>query len=139
MIRDIRHCSELVFIFIFPPILFFDSNPIGRILNRFSKDICSMDELLPNTFFDSIQVLLLSCGAVILPAVLNPWILLPACPLIAMFLWLGKYYMKTAREIKRLEAVNRSPVFTHFSDTLEGLATIRSYSMENDFRKEFYR
>ena len=121
------------------PVLFFDSNRIGRILNRFSKDICSMDELLPDVFFDAIQLVLFCSSALTLPVVLNPWVLLPACPLLVMFVWLGRYYVKTSREIKRLEAINRSPVFTHFSDTLEGLVTIRSFSMQNEFRKEFYR
>ena len=121
------------------PVLFFDSNRIGRILNRFSKDICSMDELLPSAFFEAIQLILFSCSAIILPAVLNFWILLPACPLIVVFVYLGKYYAKTSREIKRLEAINRSPVFTHFSDTLGGLVTIRSFSMQDDFKKKLFQ
>lgn len=121
------------------PVLFFDRNRIGQILNRFSKDICCMDELLPEVFFEAIQLILFCCSAIVLPAVLNFWIVLPACILVVTFLFIGRYYVKTSREVKRLEAINRSPVFTHFSDTLAGLVTIRSFSMEEDFIKKMYQ
>ena len=50
-----------------------------------------------------------------------------------------RYYLKTSRELKRLESICRSPVFSHFSETMDGLDTIRTRGMEEEFVEEFYR
>ncbi len=121
------------------PVLFFDTNPVGRVLNRFSRDIGIMDELLPDTFLDAVQLVLFCIGSVVLPSILNPWIILPAIPLMIIFILIGRYYTKTSRDLRRLEGINRSPVLSHFSDTLNGLVTIRAYKKEDVFIKELYR
>ena len=121
------------------PLLFFNTNPVGRVLNRFSTDLMFMDELLPDTFLDAIQLVLFCASAIILPSLLNPWVSLAVVPLLAVFLALAKYQLKATRELRRLEAINRSPVFAHFSDTLEGLVTIRTYGREKMFEDELYR
>jgi len=121
------------------PVLFFDTNPVGRVLNRFSRDIGIMDELLPDVFLEAVQLMLFSIGAIILPSVLNPWIILPAILLVAVFALIARYYLKSSRDLRRLEGVNRSPVISHFSDTLEGLVTIRAYKREEKFLKSLYR
>ena len=121
------------------PVLFFDTNPVGRVLNRFSTDMAFLDEMLPTTFLEAGQLVLFCFSAVILPAILNPWVLLLVIPLFGVFLFIGKYYVSTARELKRLEALNRSPVFSHFADTVEGLVTIRSNQSNDMFLKDFYR
>ncbi|KAL9954314.1 hypothetical protein ACROYT_G041835 [Oculina patagonica] len=121
------------------PVLFFDTNPVGRIINRFSRDIGIMDELLPDVFLEAVEIVLYCIGAVVLPSILNPWIILPATPLMVLFMWFGRYYLRTSRDLRRLEGVNRSPVLSHFRDTLEGLVTIRAYKKENAFLEELYR
>ncbi|KAJ7371979.1 hypothetical protein OS493_021405 [Desmophyllum pertusum] len=120
-------------------VLFFDTNPIGRILNRFSRDIGIVDELLPDVFLEAVQIVLFCVGAVVLPSILNPWIILPATPLMMIFIVIGRYFLKTSRDLRRLEGVNRSPVLSHFSDTLMGLVTIRAYKREDAFLKALYR
>ena len=121
------------------PVLFFDTNPVGRILNRFSRDIGIMDELLPDKFLEAAQVVLFCIGAVVLPSILNPWLILPATPLIIIFILIGRYYLTAARDLRRLEGIRRSPVLSHFSDSLMGLVTIRAYKREDAFLKTLYR
>ena len=121
------------------PVFFFDTNPVGRILNRFSRDIGIMDELLPPVFLQSLELVLFSVAAVVLPSILNPWIVLPAISLVVCFALIGRYYLRSSRDLKRMEGVNRSPVLSHFSDTLEGLVTIRAYKKEDAFLKTLYR
>ena len=121
------------------PVLFFDTNPVGRVLNRFSRDIGITDELLPDVFLEAVQILLFCIGAVVLQSILIPWIILPAIPLVIVFVWIGRYYLKSSRDLRRLEGVNRSPVLSHFSNTLEGLVTIRVYKREDAFLKMLYR
>ncbi|XP_032233126.2 ATP-binding cassette sub-family C member 4 [Nematostella vectensis] len=131
--------NEMVESVLKAPVLFFDTNPAGRIMNRFSKDIGCMDELLPDVLLDALQLILFSVGAVLLPSVLNPWLIIPVVPIVVLFVIIGKFYLKTSREIKRLEAINRSPVFAHLADTLEGLVTTRCHRMEKAFIKRFYK
>ncbi|XP_053085620.1 multidrug resistance-associated protein 4 isoform X3 [Pangasianodon hypophthalmus] len=119
------------------PVRFFDINPIGRILNRFSKDIGHIDSMLPWTFVDFIQVFLQIVGVIAVATSVIPWILIPVLPLLIVFLFLRRYFLQTSRDIKRLEATTRSPVFSHLSSTLQGLSTIRAFKAEERFQQTF--
>ncbi|XP_070832533.1 ATP-binding cassette sub-family C member 4-like [Chaetodon trifascialis] len=119
------------------PVRFFDINPIGRILNRFSKDIGYLDSLLPWTFVDVIQVFLQVIGVIAVAAIIIPWILVFVAPLLAVFLFLRHYFLQTSRDIKRLESTTRSPVFSHLSSSLQGLTTIRAFKVQQRFQQMF--
>ncbi|XP_053311343.1 ATP-binding cassette sub-family C member 4 [Spea bombifrons] len=119
------------------PVLFFDRNPIGRILNRFSKDIGHLDDLLPFTFLDFMQVLLQILGVIAVAVSVIPWILIPLLPLVLIFFFLRRYFLETSRDIKRLESTTRSPVFSHLSSSLQGLWTIRAFKAEQRFQELF--
>ncbi|XP_032258644.1 multidrug resistance-associated protein 4 isoform X2 [Phoca vitulina] len=119
------------------PVLFFDRNPIGRILNRFSKDIGHMDDLLPLTFLDFFQTFLQVLGVVGVAVAVIPWIAIPLIPLGILFFVLRRYFLETSRDVKRLESTTRSPVFSHLSCSLQGLWTIRAYKTEERFQELF--
>ena len=121
------------------PVLFFDSNPTGRILNRFSNDIGCVDELLPKTFLGAVQMLLLMFTAALIPIATNSWHLFAVIPLTGLAVYICKYYLNTSRELKRLESICRSPVFSHISETLIGLDTIRTRGRQRDFVDTFCR
>ena len=131
--------DEMVAAVLKAPVLFFDSNPVGRILNRFSKDVGCLDELLPDTFLLSVQVFLLLLSSVLVPIVTNPWVLFVVCPLAVVVFYISSYYLKTSRQLKRLESICRSPVYSHISETLDGLETIRTGRRQKDFQEQFYR
>ena len=137
-------CSErlhdkMVLAILQAPVLFFDSNPVGRIMNRFSKDVGYMDEVLPKTFLIAIQSALLMLTVVLVPTVTNPWLLFVVIPITVVVVFISRYYLKTSRELKRLESICRSPVFSHVSETLNGLDTIRTRGRQADFVDKFYR
>uniref|UniRef100_A0A3Q0SPS2 ATP-binding cassette, sub-family C (CFTR/MRP), member 4 n=1 Tax=Amphilophus citrinellus TaxID=61819 RepID=A0A3Q0SPS2_AMPCI len=119
------------------PVRFFDINPIGRVLNRFSKDIGQLDSNMPWTFVDFIQVFLQILGVIAVAASVIPWILIPVVPLLLVFLYLRRYFLQTSRDVKRLESTSRSPVFSHLSSSLQGLWTIRAFGAEERFQKAF--
>ena len=121
------------------PVFFFDSNPTGRILNRFSKDIGCMDEVLPKTFLFAIQMVLFVLTAALLPLVSNAWLAAIVVPIILSYVYIARYFMKTSRQLKRLESVCRSPVLTQISETLDGLDTIRSRGRQHEFADLFHR
>ncbi|XP_067116274.1 ATP-binding cassette sub-family C member 4-like isoform X2 [Osmerus mordax] len=116
---------------------FFDINPIGRVLNRVSKDIGQLDSMLPLTFVDCYQLLLQNIGVVAVAASVMPLILVPVVLLLLAFLFLRRYYLQTSRDVKRLESTSRSPVFSHLSSSLQGLWTIRAFSAEERFQNAF--
>lgn len=119
------------------PLSFFHTNPTGRVLNRFSKDLGSIDEQLPMVSFDSLQALMMVMGAFVLLVVVVPFILPVFIPLGFAFFWVQRRYLRTSRELKRFEAVTRSPLYAAFSATLKGLPTIRAYRAASRFRAEF--
>ncbi|KAM9328000.1 ATP-binding cassette sub-family C member 4 isoform 2-T2 [Pholidichthys leucotaenia] len=119
------------------PVRFFDVNPIGRVLNRFSKDIGQLDSNLPWTFVDFIQLFLMILGVIAVAASVIPWILIPVVPLLLFFIYLRRYFLQTSRDVKRLESTTRSPVFSHLSSSLQGLWTIRAFGAEKRFQLDF--
>ncbi|XP_043747922.1 ATP-binding cassette sub-family C member 4-like isoform X3 [Cervus elaphus] len=119
------------------PVLFFHRNPIGRILNRFSKDIGHMDDLLPLTFLDFIQAFLLMISMVGVMVAAVPWTAIPVIPLGIVFFFLRRYFLETSRDVKRLECTTRSPVFSHLASSLRGLWTIRAYKAGQKFQELF--
>ncbi|XP_070327220.1 LOW QUALITY PROTEIN: ATP-binding cassette sub-family C member 4-like [Odocoileus virginianus] len=119
------------------PVLFFDRNPVGRILNRFSKDIGHLDDLLPLTFLDFIQTFLLVIGVVIVMVAVIPWIAIPVIPLGIIFFVLWRYFFETSRDVRCLECTTRSPVFSLLASSLRGVWTIRAYKAEQTFQELF--
>uniref|UniRef100_A0A3Q2X6D7 Multidrug resistance-associated protein 4 n=1 Tax=Haplochromis burtoni TaxID=8153 RepID=A0A3Q2X6D7_HAPBU len=119
------------------PVSFFDVNPIGRILNRFSKDVSQMDSVLPITFVDFYQLFLQNVGVIAVAASVIPLILIPVVPLLLIFLYLRSLYLRTSRDIKRLESTTRSPVLSQLSSSLNGLSTIRASRSEEKLKKDF--
>ena len=139
-LRSSEHLhDEMVSSVLHAPVLFFDINPAGRILNRFSQDVGSMDEELPTKLVVLIITFLWLIFSVLLPVVISFWVLLIIIPFVGLFVYLSRYYIRTSRELTRLESACRSPVFSHFSETMTGMDTIRAQKMENEFIDQFYR
>ncbi|XP_065758076.1 ATP-binding cassette sub-family C member 4-like isoform X2 [Muntiacus reevesi] len=119
------------------PVLFFDRNPAGRILNRFSKDIGHMDDSLPSSFQKFIQTFLQVIAVVGVVVAVIPWMAIPVIPICIIFFFLRRYFLETSRDVKRLECSTRSPVFSHLASSLQGLWTIRAYKAEQRFQELF--
>nr|XP_019938699.1 PREDICTED: canalicular multispecific organic anion transporter 2-like isoform X1 [Paralichthys olivaceus] len=115
------------------PQAFFESTPTGRILNRFSKDMDAIDSHIPEnidiwmrTFWYTLNVLLI-CSA------LTPMFLIVIAPLMVFYWWVQRFYVATSRQLKRLESVSRSPIYSHFSETITGSSVIRAYGRHSAF------
>jgi len=112
---------------------FFDVTPSGRILNRFSADTDRLDTQLTNIFENYLGIGAWIVGALILVCVLLPWFAIPFIPLCLFYKLTEMYFTPTARELQRLEAVSRSPMVSHFTETVSGASTIRAFNMCNIF------
>lgn len=85
---------------------FFNTNPSGRILNRFSKDMGQVDEILPAVMIDVIQIFLQLFGIIIVVATVNYYFLIPTLIIGIIFYFLREFYLKSSRDIKRMEATS---------------------------------
>ncbi|XP_074657445.1 ATP-binding cassette subfamily C member 4-like [Tubulanus polymorphus] len=119
------------------PIIFFDTNPVGRVQARFSSDQGRIDELLPTIWYDVFELSLVVLGSVFVAGFVNPWVFIPTVPLTCAFIFIRYYYLCTSREVKRIEAAARGPVFSHVSASLNGLYTVRAFGAQDAFVKEF--
>ncbi|XP_050079430.1 probable multidrug resistance-associated protein lethal(2)03659 [Anopheles maculipalpis] len=119
--------------------LFFHQNPSGRVMNRFSKDIGLVDTSLPTVMIDSLYFFLELAGIIVIVALANYWLLIPTAIMGVVFYMLRFVFLKTARNVKRVEAITRSPVFTHTNATIDGLTTIRAFGAEHFLEDTFHR
>ncbi|GAA5924113.1 hypothetical protein JCM1841_004577 [Sporobolomyces salmonicolor] len=120
-------------------IRFFDSTPTGRILNRLSKDIETIDQDVSTTgsfFFTEIGSVVGIIGTI---SVALPAFLPAAIVITALYAFLGKMYLASSRELKRYESVTRSPIFSLFGEALQGIATIRAYGDTSRFMQDIFR
>ncbi|KIW17671.1 hypothetical protein PV08_04866 [Exophiala spinifera] len=115
------------------PMSFFDTTPLGRITNRFSKDVDSMD----NNLTDAMRMYFLTCAMITsvfaLIIAYFHYFAVALGPLFVLFLFASSYYRASAREVKRHEAVLRSTVFARFSESISGTASIRAYGLQKYF------
>ncbi|XP_033225035.1 multidrug resistance-associated protein 4-like isoform X2 [Belonocnema kinseyi] len=116
---------------------FFHDNPFGRILNRFSKDIGTVDRGMLLIMIYVAQSCLQLASVVVINTSVNPWLLIPTVIVGSVFYLMRSVYMKTSSSLKRLEAIHRSPIFSHVSATLQGLTTIRALKVEKILIQEF--
>lgn len=118
------------------PMSFFDVTPAGRILNRFSSDVYRVDEMLARTFNMLFVNLARSGFTLAVVSVSTPGFVALIIPLSAMYYWIQRYYLRTSRELKRLDSVSRSPIYAHFQESLGGISTIRAFRQKERFELE---
>ncbi|GAA5925731.1 hypothetical protein JCM1841_001743 [Sporobolomyces salmonicolor] len=118
------------------PMSFFDTTPQGRIMNRFSKDIDTIDNILSDSFRMFISTASSVVGSIILIAIVQHWFLLVVAGVFCLYGFAASFYRQSARELKRLDNLLRSSLYAHFSETLSGLATVRAYGELPKFLKQ---
>ncbi|KAI6025090.1 hypothetical protein PISMIDRAFT_27312 [Pisolithus microcarpus 441] len=127
------------------PMSFFETTPLGRIMNRFAKDIDSIDNLIG----DALRMLSATTsqilGAIILISVVLPWFSIVVFVVLVIYCYVAIFYRASARELKDLckvctdpipDAILRGSLYAHFSETLSGLTTIRAYGEVDRFKNE---
>ncbi|CAG9863720.1 unnamed protein product [Phyllotreta striolata] len=129
--------SDMLKKVLYSPMSFYNSNTSGRILNRFSKDIGSLDETIPLCMVDTITIGLTVLAVTIVIAIVNPWIMIPTLVIFIIMLFFKMAFLKTSRNIKRIEAITRSPIYTHLTASLQGITTIRAFGAEEILCKKF--
>ncbi|KAI1317550.1 hypothetical protein EDD11_008244 [Mortierella claussenii] len=118
------------------PMSFFDTTPLGRILNRFSSDMYSIDEHLPWKFMDLLYLSISVACTFTVIAFTTP-IFIIVIPIIAsLFVFIARYFLWATRSLKRIESVSVSPIYQHFDESLNGVSTIRAMNVQSQFIAE---
>lgn len=113
-----------------------DTTPTGRIMNRFSRDIDTIDlaiamnlRITVMQFFRTIVAL----GMISLQSVI---LLVGVVPIVIIYYLVQKIYISTSRQLRRIDSTSRSPIYNHFSETIQGITSIRAYGAKEQFIKE---
>ncbi|KAJ5672890.1 hypothetical protein N7507_002017 [Penicillium longicatenatum] len=106
---------------------FFDSTPLGQLMNRFSKDVEAVDQEVAPVAIGMLHSLASVIMIVILISIITPGFLIAGIFITLVYTALGAIYLNSSRDLKRLESVQRSPLYQQFGETLNGIVTIRAY------------
>eukprot|EP01080_Neovahlkampfia_damariscottae_P007696 gene7696-12162_t len=118
------------------PISFFEKNPIGRILSRFSNDVMSVDTEISTILQDVLTLTVQVFSTMVIIIYSSFWFLVPMLPLAIVYFIIQRLFRNSLRDMKRFSSVNRSPLYSHFSATLNGLSTIRAFKSAKRFKKD---
>ncbi|KAK3997512.1 ATP-dependent bile acid permease [Cladorrhinum sp. PSN332] len=115
---------------------FFDVTPLGQMMNRFSKDLEAVDQEVAPVAIGVMSCALAIVVTVVLIACITPAFLIAGIFITLAFVLLGQFYLHSSRDLKRLESLERSPLFQQFGETLSGVTTIRAYGDERRFIRD---
>ncbi|NXY25826.1 MRP2 protein, partial [Atrichornis clamosus] len=118
------------------PMSFFDTTPTGRIVNRFAKDIFTVDETIPTSFRSWLSCFMAIISTLIMISLATPFFALIIIPLSIFYYFVLRFYVSTSRQLRRLDSVTRSPIYSHFGETVSGLSVIRAYGHQERFLKQ---
>lgn len=119
------------------PLQWFETTPSGRLLNLFSRDVSVLDEVMPRVIHGTVRSSIVVVGVMCVVSYSVPPFVLLVVPLAYMYRAVMRYYLATSRELKRIDAVSKSPVFTWFQESLGGLSSIRAYGQAARFTDAF--
>lgn len=115
------------------PMSYMDITPMGRIINRFTKDTDVLDNEMGDKIAMTLYFVTTICGIFILCIIYIPWFAIAVPIIFGLFIAFVNFYQASGREIKRVEAVQRSHVYNNFNETLTGMDTIKSYNKSSVF------
>ncbi|XP_040463337.1 canalicular multispecific organic anion transporter 1 isoform X3 [Falco naumanni] len=118
------------------PMSFFDTTPTGRIVNRFAKDIFTIDETIPMSFRSWLSCFMAIISTLLMISLATPFFALVIIPLSIFYYFVLRFYVSTSRQLRRLDSVTRSPIYSHFGETVSGLSVIRAYGHQERFLKQ---
>ncbi|PKU36984.1 canalicular multispecific organic anion transporter 1 [Limosa lapponica baueri] len=118
------------------PMSFFDTTPTGRIVNRFAKDIFTIDETIPMSFRSWLSCFMAIISTLLMISLATPFFALVIIPLSIFYYFVLRFYVSTSRQLRRLDSVTRSPIYSHFGETVSGLSVIRAYGHQERFLQQ---
>ncbi|XP_037884221.1 multidrug resistance-associated protein 1 isoform X14 [Glossina fuscipes] len=136
-LRGAKKIFKILFVHILrTPQVFFDVNPKGRILDRLSNDIYKLDVILRDNLRICFTTLYRVLATIVVISISTPIFLAVIIPIAFLYYFAQRFYVATSRQLMRLESVSRSPIYSHFGETITGVSTIRAYAVQDRFIDE---
>lgn len=117
------------------PMSFFELTPLGQIINRFSSDVYRVDQQLSRVFNMLFTNVIRILYTIVVICASTPMFVFFLLPLTWSYLYYQGFYLRTSRELKRLDSVSKSPIFSQFQEALDGIATIRAFGRSSRFKR----
>ncbi|XP_069876376.1 multidrug resistance-associated protein 1 isoform X1 [Dipodomys merriami] len=118
------------------PMSFFERTPSGNLVNRFSKELDTVDSMIPQVIKMYMGSLFNVVGACVIILLATPIAAVIIPPLGLVYFFVQRFYVASSRQLKRLESVSRSPVYSHFNETLLGVSVIRAFEDQERFVRQ---
>uniref|UniRef100_A0AAQ4P1C4 ABC-type glutathione-S-conjugate transporter n=1 Tax=Gasterosteus aculeatus aculeatus TaxID=481459 RepID=A0AAQ4P1C4_GASAC len=115
------------------PMSFFECTPSGNLLNRFSKEIDAIDCMVPDGLKMMLCYVFKLMEVCIIVLLAMPFAAVVILPLALLYAFVQSFYVATSCQLRRLEAVSRSPIYTHFNETVQGASVIRAFGEQSRF------
>uniref|UniRef100_A0A8B9RLN9 ABC-type glutathione-S-conjugate transporter n=1 Tax=Astyanax mexicanus TaxID=7994 RepID=A0A8B9RLN9_ASTMX len=115
------------------PMSFFESTPSGNLLNRFAKEIDAIDCMIPDGLKMMLSYFFKLMEVCIIVLLATPFAAAIIFPLALLYAFVQSFYVATSCQLRRLESVSRSPIYTHFNETVQGASVIRAFSEQSRF------
>ncbi|KAI8381242.1 P-loop containing nucleoside triphosphate hydrolase protein [Radiomyces spectabilis] len=131
--------SQLLDQILHAKVRFFDTTPVGRIVNRFSSDLETIDQAIAPSLSLLVYSIIATVFVVALVSVITPAFLVPGILIGALYWSIGSYYLRTSRDLKRLNSVSRSPIYVQFNESINGVSTIRAFGSQFRFMEENFK
>lgn len=125
--------SQLLSNILRAPMSFFDTTPTGRIVNRFAGDISNVDDMLPVSLRSWVLCLFGIISTLVMICMATPVFAIIIIPLSIIYISVQVFYVATSRQLRRLDSVTKSPIYSHFSETVSGLPVIRAFDHQQRF------
>lgn len=120
------------------PMSFFETTPQGRIMNRFSKDISGIDDMVPRSVSSFLRTFFAVIASIFTISFATPIFLVIIVPLGVLYVFIQRIYVASSRQLKRIESVSRSPIYNNFLETINGTSTIRAFAQQQRFIQGSY-
>lgn len=121
------------------PLSFFEGTPVGRVLNRFSRDMEAIDQQIPRSLLEALGCVFTILSTLAVVIVVSPWAILAVAPIATMYWRVQRRFRPASREAQRLDSVTRSPIFALFSQALAGVPVIRAFAAADRFEHELLK
>ncbi|XP_061829744.1 multidrug resistance-associated protein 1 [Nerophis lumbriciformis] len=118
------------------PMSFFERTPSGNLVNRFAKEIDTIDTVIPSILKMFLGSLFNVLGSSVVILIATPFVAIVIPFLGLLYFFVQRFYVASSRQLKRLESVSRSPIYTHFNETLLGTSVIRAFGEQKRFIQE---
>ncbi|TDH11131.1 hypothetical protein EPR50_G00057620, partial [Perca flavescens] len=125
--------ADLLHSVLHSPVSFFEVTPSGNLLNRFSREMDAIDCMIPDGLKMMLGYLFKLLEVCIILLLATPFTGLVLLPLTAVYIFIQSFYVASSCQLRRLEAVSRSPIYSHFNETVQGASVIRAFGEQRRF------